>query len=245
VIEIANGGAGHLHVTAHLASLASLIDVSTRARRIAGLDQPASATRHLRGDPLLRGMVGKAPRMRVPGAWDAFEVSVRIIVGQQISVRGASTIAGRIGRAFGAPVAGVEVLGLTHTFPAAERVAALRMEQLRTIGLTQSRAESVRGFARAYADGRLALDGSQTLHDLVTSLRELPGIGPWSAQLIAMRAGSYMDAFPAEDLGLRRAAGVMLGREGELTAAELAERAEAWRPYRALAAMHLWASLGR
>jgi len=243
VIEIAKGGAGHLDVTAHLASLASLIDVAARARRIAGLDQPAGAARHLRRDPLLRGLVAKSPGMRVPGAWDAFEVGVRIIIGQQISVRGASTIAGRIARSFGEALDGVAAFGLTHAFPPAERVAALRLDQLRTVGLTQARAESVRAFARSCADGRLALDGSQTLDEVVGSLRELPGIGPWSAQLIAMRAGSYADAFPAEDLGLRRAAGVLLRRDGDVSAAELTERAEAWRPYRALAAMHLWASL--
>jgi AraC family transcriptional regulator of adaptative response / DNA-3-methyladenine glycosylase II len=244
VIEIARGDAGHLHVTAHLPALTSLIDVVARVRRISGLDQPAEAASMLKRDPMLRPLIGRRPGLRVPGAWDPFEVGVRVIIGQQISVRGAGTITGRIAQLFGTRVDGIAAFGLTHTFPAAERVAALRIDQLREAGLTHSRADSVRAFARAYVDGSVMLDGSRALEDVVGALTALPGIGPWSANLIALRALSSMDAFPAEDLGLRKAASALLERDALISAAELGERAEAWRPYRALAAMHLWSSLG-
>jgi AraC family transcriptional regulator of adaptative response / DNA-3-methyladenine glycosylase II len=243
VIEIAPADASHLQVTAHLPSLASLIDAVARARRIAGLDQPPEAALHLQGDSMLRPLIMRKPGLRVPGAWDAFEVAVRIIIGQQISVRGASTIAGRIGERFGVPVSGIGSFGLTHVFPTAERVAALRHDQLRDVGLTPSRAETVRSFARAYVDDRVPLDGSRTLEDVLQRLMELPGIGPWSANLIAMRAASCLDAFPAEDLGLRKAAASLLAREAPLSAGELGDRAEAWRPYRGVAAMYLWSAL--
>ncbi|MEX2225919.1 MAG: AlkA N-terminal domain-containing protein [Dehalococcoidia bacterium] len=243
VIEVAQGDASHLHVTVHLAALTSLIDAVARIRRIAGLDQPGDASELLKRDSMLRPLIARRPGLRVPGAWDPFEVAVRIIVGQQISVRGASTITGRIAQCFGEGVGGVGGWGLTHTFPSARRIAGVRVDQLRETGLTQSRAESVRAFARVYAEGKVPLDGSHTLEDLVGALTSLPGIGPWSAQMIAMRAASSVDAFPAGDLGLRKAAATLLQREDVPGAEELAERAEAWRPHRGVAAMYLWSSL--
>jgi AraC family transcriptional regulator of adaptative response / DNA-3-methyladenine glycosylase II len=240
VIEISRGDRAHLHVTVHLASLTSLIDVVARVRRIAGLDQPAEAERALRRDPMLRALIARAPGLRVPGAWDPFEVSVRVIIGQQVSVRGASTLSGRIARAFGDPVDGIAEMGLSHVFPTAERLAGARIEQLREAGLTHARAETVRAFARAYADGRVALDGSLTLDDVLSRLQAVPGVGAWTAHVIAMRACGHLDAFPSGDLGLRRSATALLGRDGAVTASELEERAESWRPYRAVAAIHLW-----
>lgn len=243
VIEVAPGDAGHLYVTAHLPSLASLIDAVARVRRIAGLDQPAEAAALLRRDAKLRPLIARTPGLRVPGAWDPFEVGVRVLVGQQISVRGASTISGRIAQRFGEPIDGVGAFRLAHTFPGADRIAAARLEHLRDAGLTEARATTVRAFARAFAGGGLRLDGSQTLEDTVAALVALPGVGPWSANLIAMRAAGHLDAFPAEDLGLRKAAAAVLGRDRALTAAELSERAQAWRPYRAVAAAYLWSTL--
>lgn len=243
VIEIAPADASHLLVTAHLPSLASLIDAVARVRRIGGLDQSPDAAARLKCDPMLRPLILRKPGLRVPGAWDPFEVAVRVIVGQQISVRGASTITGRIAERYGAAVSGIGDFGLRHLFPTAERIAGLRRDQLEDVGLTSSRAETVRSFARAYVDGKAPLDGSRTLEDVLQSLTALPGIGPWSANLIAMRAASYLDAFPAEDLGLRKAAAALLQREMPLSAAELSDRAEAWRPYRGAAAMYLWSTL--
>jgi 3-methyladenine DNA glycosylase/8-oxoguanine DNA glycosylase len=152
-------------------------------------------------------------------------------------------MAGRLAQSLGDDLAGVQALGLTHVFPAAERVASARVERLTDSGLTRPRAESIRAFARAYLDGTVVLDGSRTLDDTLVPLMALPGIGAWSATMIAMRATSSLDAFPADDLGLRKAAGALLGGAGPMNAAELADRAEAWRPYRAVAAMYLWSSM--
>jgi AraC family transcriptional regulator of adaptative response / DNA-3-methyladenine glycosylase II len=194
-------------------------------------------------DPLLAPLVAARPGLRPPGAWDSFEVAVRIIIGQGISVAGASTIAGRLAGALGAAVPGIEALGLTTTFPPAQRLAEASAAALRETGLTATRAEAIRALARAYACGDVTLDPSIALDQLLEQLEALPGIGPWTANFIALRAAAQLDAFSAEDLGLRRAMARLLGRDALVPADELQERAESWRPYRAAGAMHLWASL--
>ncbi len=241
VLEVTDlGDRRHLLVTAHLPTLQALIDDVARCRRVFGLDRPAAADTPLAADPLLGETLQKRPGLRVPGAWDPFETSVRIMLGQQVSVAGATTLAGRLVEQFGSPVPGLDAMGLSHVFPSAARIAESRIERIRRIGLPAARAEALRAFARAYADERLQLDGAARLDELTESLTSLPGVGPWTAQMIAMQAAGAPDAFPAGDLGLRRAVGRLTPDGAILPERELEEMAEAWRPHRALAAMHLW-----
>ena len=247
MIEVSDVGDGkHLLVLAHLPTYNALIDDVARLRRIFGLDHPpAEWVATLAGDGLLQPLIAARPGLRLAGAWDRFEMAVRIVVGQQISVRGARTILGRLAQRFGVPVPGLAELGLTHLFPQAERLAQARESDLAALGMPAARAAAIKRLARAYSSEQLSLEPSQPLDRLLEQLLSLPGIGPWTAECIALRAAGHQDAFPAEDLGLRRALGRQLGANGSgaTTAAELRGRAEAWRPYRGLAAMHLWASL--
>jgi AraC family transcriptional regulator of adaptative response / DNA-3-methyladenine glycosylase II len=166
------------------------------------------------------------PGLRVPGAHDPFELGVRAILGQQVSVGHATKLAGRLVARYGTPVAGLEPMGLDHLFPTPETLAAAPLDD---VGLTTARARAVRAFATAAPP----LDGSLDLDGLVGVLRSLPGVGEWTAQYVAMRAGGERDAFPAGDLGLRRALGAV-------TTLDATARAAAWKPWRAYAAMHLW-----
>jgi 3-methyladenine DNA glycosylase/8-oxoguanine DNA glycosylase len=189
---------------------------------------PDTINRHLQIDPLLRGRIRRRPGLRVPGAWEPFELAVRAIVGQQASVAGAATLVKRLTRTFGSAFASGDD-SLAWTFPDA---AALADAPLERVGLTRARAAAIRALAASFAAGELAFDEDCHPDTVVARLRELPGVGPWTAQYIAMRGLSDPDAFPIGDLGLRRAT--------DLTDRALAERAEAWRPWRAYAAMHLW-----
>jgi AraC family transcriptional regulator, regulatory protein of adaptative response / DNA-3-methyladenine glycosylase II len=189
---------------------------------------PDFINRHLALDSLLRGRIRRRPGVRVPGAWDPFELAVRAIVGQQASVAGALTLVRRVTETFGVGVAsGDDTLGWTFPEP-----AALADAPLERVGLTRARAMAVRTLATSVATGELTFDDDHNPAAVVARLQELPGIGPWTAQYIAMRALSDPDAFPLGDLGLRRAA--------NLTDRALSDRAEQWRPWRAYAAMHLW-----
>lgn len=236
MLEVTAGGADHLLVRAHLPHWEGMIHVVERARRIFGLHTDAdAAAASLRGDPLIGPLVDARPGLRVPGAWDPFEVGVRAILGQQVTVSGASTLAARLVERHGTPVPGLGPVGLRCTFPPPESLAVADLDGL---GITGARIAAIRTFARAVARGEVRLDGSVGLDDLVASITRLPGLGPWTAGYLALRLGER-DAFPATDLGLIRSAGALAGRH-EPTARWLAERAEAWRPWRALAAVHLW-----
>lgn len=232
VLELLRGGDDHVLLRAHLPHWEGMIHVADRARRLAGidddLDEPVA---HLAGDPLLGPLLAARPGLRVPGTWDPFETGVRAIVGQQVSVAGATTLIGRIATRHGTPVPGLLPLGLTHTFPPAEVLAEADLSGL---GLTTAREAAIRGFARAVVADEIRLDRSVGLDDLVASVSAVPGLGPWTGHYLALRLGER-DAFPVTDLALRRATGD--------SAKELAARSEAWRPWRALAAAHLWASL--
>jgi len=172
----------------------------------------------------------------VPGAVDGFELAVRAILGQQVSVAGARTLAGRLVAALGEPLA--EPHGsLTHTFPTPERISRA---DLGGLGLTGGRIVALRALARAVSEGGVALDRGADWEGTVSRLQELPGIGPWTAAYIAMRALGDPDACPVADLGLRRA----LERRGLAgDPKNVAARFDAWRPWRAYATHHLWASL--
>jgi AraC family transcriptional regulator of adaptative response / DNA-3-methyladenine glycosylase II len=190
-------------------------------------DWPAIAE-SLGTDPELAGRLRAEPGLRVPGFWNPFELTVRAILGQQITVKGATALAGRIARSFGQAFSGPN--GLTHLFP---EPAALADAKLISIGLTTKRAETIRALARAVCDGQISFDRIVDTDAYLTKLCDIPGIGAWTAQYVAMRALGEPDAFPSADLGLLRALGLQNTREIE-------PRAEAWRPWRAYAAMYLW-----
>jgi AraC family transcriptional regulator, regulatory protein of adaptative response / DNA-3-methyladenine glycosylase II len=230
VLELYPGGGDHLLLRAHLPHWEELVHLVQRARCIAGLDfELGEATRHLGDDPTIGPLLRARPGLRPPGTWDAFETGVRAIIGQQVTLAGANTIARRLVERLGTRVPGLEPLGLTHTFPAP---ASLATSDLAGLGLTQARADAVRAFARAVAADEIRLDRSVSLDRLVSSVTALKGLGSWTAHYIALRLGEP-DACPTTDLALQRA----LPRPASTALGELAER---WRPWRALAATHLW-----
>jgi AraC family transcriptional regulator, regulatory protein of adaptative response / DNA-3-methyladenine glycosylase II len=200
---------------------------SGRARLVLGLDRDREVIDAALGaDPLLAPLVAARPGLRVPGAWDGFELAVRAVLGQQISVAAGRGLAERLARRHGEPLpqpAG----GLTRLFPTAERLAGAEIA-----GMPAARAHALRALARAVAAG-LAIDERSEPATVRAALLELPGVGPWTVEYIAMRALRDPDAFPASDLVLRNAL-------GGVSASEALARAERWRPWRAYAAMHLW-----
>jgi len=227
----------HLLMRVRLGRHERLLQVVERARRLFDLDaDPGLIGGHLARSPELAPLVARRPGLRVPGTWDAFELAVRAVLGQQVTVRGATTLAGRLVRTFGTPLDPPED-GLTHLFP---RPAVLADADLAPLGLPRARAATIRALAGGVARGELVLEASRGLEDAVARLAAVPGIGAWTAHYIAMRALDEPDAFPAADLGLRRALG---HGAAPLEPARVAELAEAWRPWRAYAAMHLWAGL--
>ena len=175
------------------------------------------------------------PGLRLPGAFDGFEMSVRAILGQQVTVKAARTLAGRFAARFGEPLETGEA-GLALTFPDATRVASATVDEVASLGIVSARAKAILALARAVADGDLRLEPGADPADTRDSLLALPGIGDWTAQYIAMRALSWPDAFLPADIGVRNA----LNGVGPKAAAALAEQ---WRPWRSYAVMHLWASL--
>ena len=215
-----------------------LIGLAARARRLFDLAaDPARVRADLRTDPQLRPLLRRRPGLRVPGCWDPFEIGVRAILGQQVSVVGATTLAGRLVERFGDAVGPCPGEALAYTFPSP---AGLAEADVAAIGMPRKRGEAVRSFARALIEGALVLDGATPLDETVAALRTLPGFGDWTAQYLAMRALGEPDAFPAGDLGLRKALGDGAALPNERS---VRRRAEAWRPWRSYAAVHLWASL--
>ncbi|HEY9446006.1 MAG TPA: AlkA N-terminal domain-containing protein, partial [Burkholderiales bacterium] len=175
------------------------------------------------------------PGLRVPGAFDGFEIAVRAILGQQVTVAAARTVAGRFAATFGDPIA-TPFPSLTTLFPTATRVAELSPGSIARLGMPGARARTVVALARAVADERIVLMPNADVESTLEGLRALPGVGEWTAQYIAMRALSWPDAFPHTDLGVMKAL-------GETGARRVLAAAEAWRPWRAYAVMHLWQSL--
>jgi AraC family transcriptional regulator of adaptative response / DNA-3-methyladenine glycosylase II len=182
----------------------------------------------LQEDPELGPRIAVAPGLRVPGCWSGFELATRAVLGQQITVKAATTLAGRIVKCFGQPCALAK--GVTHLFPTPE---ALAEADLTPVGVTSARAATIRCLAREVRDGDLRFEGVVDTEDSLNRLRKVAGIGDWTARYIVMRGLGEPDAFPAGDLGLLRALSLK-------NASELELRAEAWRPWRAYAAMYLW-----
>jgi AraC family transcriptional regulator of adaptative response / DNA-3-methyladenine glycosylase II len=208
-----------------LARLKDLFDLSARPDVIAS---------HLSDDGRISGAIGGCPGLRVPGAFDGFELAVRAILGQRVSVRAATTLAGRLAARFGDPIE-TPFPGLCRLSPAPEHLADAQDSELTALGIGGSRAVAIRTIARAVTRRELDLQPSPDPESLIHALQGYPGLGDWTAQYIAMRALRWPDAFPAGDLGLLRAA-------GESSPRRLREASQAWRPWRAYAAMYLWES---
>jgi AraC family transcriptional regulator of adaptative response / DNA-3-methyladenine glycosylase II len=175
------------------------------------------------------------PGMRVPGAFDGFEAATRAILGQQITVVGARTLAGRMAERFGAPVE-TPFEGLTTPFPSAETIAEASVDSIGSLGIVGKRAKALIEIAQALLRRELRLVPGADVDQTVERLCQIDGIGQWTAQYIAMRALSYPDAFPHVDLGLMKALGTR-------NAADVLTAAEKWRPWRAYAVLHLWRTL--
>ncbi|HYT81202.1 MAG TPA: AlkA N-terminal domain-containing protein [Actinomycetota bacterium] len=235
VLELSPGGPDHLLLKAHLPHWEGLIHVVQRARRVFNLDADVeAATGHLESDPIIGPLMRARPGVRPPGTWDPFETGVRAIVGQQVIVGGAGTIIARLVERHGTPVPRLQAFGLTHLFPSPSTVASA---DLGGLGLTSARAAAINAFARAVADGTVRFDRASRLERFVASITDIPGLGAWTAHSLALRLGEP-DAFPATDLGLRRALSTDAWRP--VTPGEAERVADTWRPWRAQAAAHLW-----
>lgn len=235
-----NGVAGHfevsfdeennsLRVRIQFGEPSSLFFIIERIRAMFDLNADWSdIALAFKNDGVLSELMERAPGIRLPGCWNGFELATRAILGQQITVRGATTLAGRIAEKFGSVFAGSG--SVRRLFPEPEVLAEA---DLSGVGLTRSRSETIRVLARAVRDGRLRFDGILELEPFLEQLMEIPGIGKWTAQYVAMRALGEPDAFPVGDVALLSALQLS-------SSAELERRAEAWRPWRAYAAMYLW-----
>ena len=215
-----------------------LMPLAARVRSQFDLDaNPAAIEAHLAQDGLLQAAIRQAPGLRVPGAFEPFELAVRAVLGQQVSVAGATTLAGRLAARFGQP-ASTPYTGAVLHFPTPEELAALPPETVAQIGLPRARAATLVALARFAADGGLRFAPGASLEATVARMKTVPGIGEWTAQYVALRALRFPDAFPAGDLGLQKAASGTPG--GRLDERGLQARAAAWAPWRAYAAVLLW-----
>ncbi len=222
-----------LHLRIEGADPRAIPDLVRRVRRLFDLDADLTPVhRAFAVEPLLARGIAQRPGLRVPGGWDGFEIAVRAILGQQVSVAGATTLAGRLLRTFGTPCTSSGD-GFDRLFPAPE---TLREAPLESIGLPRARAASLRALAAAVADGVVDFSAGQRLDDFVTRLCALPGIGAWTAHYVAMRALGHPDAYPAGDLILRQ----VLGAGSAIGERDCTARAQPWRPWRAYAVLHLW-----
>jgi AraC family transcriptional regulator, regulatory protein of adaptative response / DNA-3-methyladenine glycosylase II len=219
----------------------ALAQIVERLRRVFDLGaNPTAIAAHLATDRYLNPLVTNLSGLRVPGAWDGFELAVRAILGQQISVAAATTLASRLVTAYGEPLVAGDTAwadpSLKFVFPRPELLVGKDLTQL---GIMKARARSIESLAVTLVENPQALQGFQTLEEAVKQLCKFPGIGEWTANYIAMRFLREPDAFPTSDLGLLRA---MEKREQPMTKARLAQLSEAWRPWRAYAAMYLWSA---
>jgi AraC family transcriptional regulator, regulatory protein of adaptative response / DNA-3-methyladenine glycosylase II len=235
-------GAAYLLAQIQFPNLSALGLIVERLRQMFDLRAPVNdIAAHLQADPVLRPLVAAHPGLRVPGSWDGFELSVRAILGQQVTVAAATTMAGRLVQAYGSPLA-PELIAASPEAPTAvfPTPAALAEADLTQIGLTPQRSKAIKAIAAQFATDRHWLTRFVSLDEAIQQLCQLPGIGDWTAQYIAMRAIREPNAFPSSDLGLLRAM-TTLGRPS--SPAKLLAQAQPWQPWRAYAAMYLWMSL--
>lgn len=246
VIECrSDDNADSLCLSLHGISTHALFEVVQRGRELFDLDAPvADIAKAFTTDKRLDKLLRQNPGIRVPGAWDGFELTIRAILGQQVSVKAATTMTGRIAERYGERFELPESVSamrdgvhLDRLFPSPARLARARFNN---IGLVKSRAETIRRVASAVLNGELGFDTAQDPDQFCRTLTSIRGIGDWTAQYVAMRVLKNPDAFPASDLGLLKAfddAG-----QGRISATELRRYAEPWRPWRAYAALLLWSS---
>ncbi|HEV7611094.1 MAG TPA: AlkA N-terminal domain-containing protein [Steroidobacteraceae bacterium] len=218
-------------------SLAPVIGaVIARVKRLFDLGAlPDAVGEYLSQDPLLANVVRRIPGLRVAGAFDGFELAVRAILGQQVSVKGATTLAGRWAQAFGAQIA-TPYPELNRLTPVAQHMASVTAHEISALGIVGARARCLALLAPAVLERKVILSFAPNVEEQIEALMRLPGIGPWTAQYIAMRALHWPDAFPSGDLMLMRAANA--------NHRQLQNLAEKWRPWRAYATHYLWQSLG-
>jgi AraC family transcriptional regulator of adaptative response / DNA-3-methyladenine glycosylase II len=233
-LKVEPGGSSNALAVEFSAELApALATLLPRLRHLFDLNaRPDPIDSHLGGDPRIGPLVRQCPGLRVPGAFAGFDIGWRAIVGQRISVRAATTVAGRLAAAFGEPIATPDPQ-LSRLAPTPERVAEASVPDLMAFGLARERALAIRTLAQAVAERRLRLEPGADPETVIDQLEDLPGIGEWTAQYIALRALSWPDAFPHGDLGLLRSL-------DETSSTRLRTLADAWRPWRAYAVMHLW-----
>jgi AraC family transcriptional regulator of adaptative response / DNA-3-methyladenine glycosylase II len=220
--------------------LQALPAVIARIRRVFDLTaDPALIGAHLAQDPALAPLVAARPGLRAPGAWDGFELAVRAILGQQITVVAARNLAAKLTAAYGEPIddRAAAALGLTHLFPTPERLVG---QDIAALGMPRSRGAALEALARTVAADPAIFTPRADLESAIAALSALPGVGAWTAQYIALRELREPDAFPHADIGLLRALTDTAGVRP--SAQQLLARAEAWRPWRAYAAQHLWAA---
>jgi AraC family transcriptional regulator of adaptative response / DNA-3-methyladenine glycosylase II len=229
-----------LKATVRFADLKALPTIIARVRRVFDLAaDPLAIGAHLSQDPALAPLVAARPGLRVPGAWDGFELAVRAILGQQITVAAATSLAGKLVVSYGEKIVDPAALnqGLTHVFPTPGQLAG---GDLTALGMPKARRTALSSLAAAVVADPLIFGPRRSLEEAIAQLRSLAGVGEWTAQYIAMRELREPDAFPAADIGLMRA--MRDGNGVRPSSAELLEHAARWRPWRAYAALHLWAS---
>jgi AraC family transcriptional regulator of adaptative response / DNA-3-methyladenine glycosylase II len=239
VIRVEPAAKSRLAISVRFPRISALPAIIARVRRVFDLAaDPVAISTHLARDPALAPLVAARPGLRVPGAWDGFELAIRAILGQQITVVAARGLAAKLVAAHGEALpAELASAGLTHVFPTPQRLVGADFAAL---GIPRARAAALTAMTEAVVADPLIFGARRSLDDAIGALKALPGIGEWTAQYIAMRELREPDAFPAADIGLMRALADASGRRP--SPAELLARAEAWRPWRAYAALHLWAS---
>jgi AraC family transcriptional regulator of adaptative response / DNA-3-methyladenine glycosylase II len=234
IISVRPGARNALRVSVRFARLAALPNIIARLRRVFDLAaDPDMVARDLAKDPILAPLVAARPGLRLPGAWDGFELAARAILGQQVSVAAAAGLAGKLAARHGEELRCADPV-LTHVFP---EPAALAEADLSTLGMPRSRSKTLSQLAAAVAADPHIFAAARPLDEAVAQLGAMPGIGPWTAHYIAMRLLREPDAFPASDIGLLRA---MAENGVRPTPRDLLSRAEQWRPWRAYAAQYLW-----
>jgi AraC family transcriptional regulator of adaptative response / DNA-3-methyladenine glycosylase II len=240
VLSVTPADGNRVDVAIRFPDMAALPQIIARVRRVFDLAaDPDTIGAHLALDPMLAPLVAARPGLRVPGAWDGFELAARAIFGQQITVAAATKLLGGLVQQHGQPLPeGIsDVEGLTHLFPTSAHIAGV---DLTTLGMPPARAMAVTSLAQTISADPAIFGRGASLDEAIAKLRSLPGIGEWTAQYIAMRELREPDAFPAADIGLLRAMAAADGKRP--SPAGLLSRAERWRPWRAYAALHLWAA---